>query len=294
MWFQTILLLAIIIHGSLQHGRMLEPPARNSMWRAGFNTKPDYDDSELFCGGIVDQWKRNKGKCGICGDSFSIRPPRPYETGGIYARNITVRNYRPGSEIDVILDLVANHMGTFEFSICPRNDFAHETEDCFIPLKVNGSDRYKIRSHRNGIFTMPVTLPRDINCQYCVFRWHWKSANNWGMCADGRQAIGCGPQETYRNCADIAVGYEYGIRGLNYEPPPSVVNGFDRMIMNNEIPKDNFITHHRVHWPGNQHHHNHHSHHHHVHHHPIEEESTTIDDSDFTIRTTELPIKIEE
>lgn len=66
-------------------------------------------------------------------------------------------------------------MGTFEFSICPRNDFAHETEDCFIPLKVNGSDRYKIRSHRNGIFTMPVTLPRDINCQYCVFRWHWKS-----------------------------------------------------------------------------------------------------------------------
>lgn len=114
------------------------------------------------------------------------------------------------------------------------------------------------------------------------------------MCADGRQAIGCGPQETYRNCADIAVGYEYGIRGLNYEPPPSVVNGFDRMIMNNEIPKDNFITHHRVHWPGNQHHHNHHSHHHHVHHHPIEEESTTIDDSDFTIQTTELPIKIEE
>ncbi len=34
------------------HGRLFEPPARNSMWRFGFPTYPNYEDSELFCGGI--------------------------------------------------------------------------------------------------------------------------------------------------------------------------------------------------------------------------------------------------
>lgn len=34
------------------HGRMMEPPARNTMWRFGFPTKANYEDSELFCGGI--------------------------------------------------------------------------------------------------------------------------------------------------------------------------------------------------------------------------------------------------
>ncbi len=34
------------------HGRMFEPPARNTMWRFGFPSFPNYEDSELFCGGI--------------------------------------------------------------------------------------------------------------------------------------------------------------------------------------------------------------------------------------------------
>lgn len=43
------------------------------------------------------------------------------------------------------------------------------------------------------------------------------AANNWGICENGTEAIGCGPQETYRNCADIAVQHGSGIRGpLNH------------------------------------------------------------------------------
>lgn len=56
MMFNSIIKLIVLLttfHQSNQHGRMLEPPSRNSMWRTGFNTKPDYDDSELFCGGIM-------------------------------------------------------------------------------------------------------------------------------------------------------------------------------------------------------------------------------------------------
>ena len=40
------------------HGRLMEPPARNTMWRFGFPTIPNYEDSEMFCGGIkvLDQF----------------------------------------------------------------------------------------------------------------------------------------------------------------------------------------------------------------------------------------------
>lgn len=37
--------------------------------------------------------------------------------------------------------------------------------------------------------------------------------NNWGKCGDGSQQVGCGPQETYRNCADVSVKYDLGVRG---------------------------------------------------------------------------------
>lgn len=32
------------------------------------------------------------------------------------------------------------------------------------------------------------------------------AGNNWGMCEDGKGAVGCGPQEEFRACADIAIG----------------------------------------------------------------------------------------
>ena len=72
---------------------------------------------------LKNQWSTNKGKCGLCGDSYSLKQPRPYESGGKYVRNISTRIYHPGSVIDVVIQLVANHLGTFEFSLCPRNSF---------------------------------------------------------------------------------------------------------------------------------------------------------------------------
>ncbi|KAI2808292.1 hypothetical protein BLOT_006234, partial [Blomia tropicalis] len=210
----VVLLVVAWSQSTHQHGRLIEPPARNSMWRIGYNTTPNYEDSELFCGGIVNQWSTNKGKCGLCGDSYSLKQPRPYESGGKYVRNISTRIYHPGSVIDVVIQLVANHLGTFEFSLCPRNSFEErETEECFIPLKTNGTLKYRLNTHRKGTFNLPVELPKDVTCERCILRWHWKSANNWGTCENGRQGVGCGPQETYRNCADIIVRHEMGIRG---------------------------------------------------------------------------------
>ena len=46
------------------HGRLTEPPSRASAWRFGFDTPENYDDNQLFCGGKVHQWEKNKGRFG--------------------------------------------------------------------------------------------------------------------------------------------------------------------------------------------------------------------------------------
>ena len=38
--------------------------------RYGFDTPPNYNDHELYCGGFSRQWRTNGGKCGICGDPW--------------------------------------------------------------------------------------------------------------------------------------------------------------------------------------------------------------------------------
>lgn len=54
------------------HGRLIEPPSRATMWRYGFDTPPNYNDHELYCGGYSRQWQNNGGKCGICGDAWDM------------------------------------------------------------------------------------------------------------------------------------------------------------------------------------------------------------------------------
>ena len=51
---------------------------------------------------------------------------RLHESGGFYARNITTRTYSPGTVIDVVIDLVANHGGKFVFEMCWRDSFKHK------------------------------------------------------------------------------------------------------------------------------------------------------------------------
>lgn len=45
----------------------------------------------------------------------------------------------------------------------------------------------------------------DISCSHCVLQWTYTAGNNWGTCSNGTEAVGCGPQETFRACADIAI-----------------------------------------------------------------------------------------
>lgn len=70
--WQFILMVGILMHAidvCNGHGRLIEPPSRSSAFRYGFQTPPNYNDHELYCGGFARQQK-NGGKCGECGDAW--------------------------------------------------------------------------------------------------------------------------------------------------------------------------------------------------------------------------------
>lgn len=134
------------------------------------------------------------------------------------ATNRTVKNYFPRSTIDVLIQLDTDHGGYFTFDLCRRNSFDEiETDECFERLKfADGSDRYNLRLNKpdhGSLKGMSLVLPQDLtDCRACILRWDYHAGNNWGVC-DKAAGMGCGPQELYRNCADISVGYM--IRGAS-------------------------------------------------------------------------------
>lgn len=70
--WQFVLMIGILMHAidvCNGHGRLIEPPSRSSAFRYGFQTPPNYNDHELYCGGFARQQK-NGGKCGECGDAW--------------------------------------------------------------------------------------------------------------------------------------------------------------------------------------------------------------------------------
>ena len=60
----------------------------------------------------------------------------------------------------------------------------------------------------------------ELICDQCVLQWRYVAGNNWGMCPDGNGAVGCGPQEEFRSCADIALGE--GIPKRPIRPRPTL------------------------------------------------------------------------
>lgn len=144
--WQFILMIGMLMHAidvCNGHGRLIEPPSRSSAFRYGFQTPPNYNDHELYCGGFTRQQK-NGGKCGECGDawgkvclffliqisdfrfnhlktkkiwffSVDMPEPRPNEYGGKYGLGVIVRKYSPGATMPIRVELTASHMGWAKF-----------------------------------------------------------------------------------------------------------------------------------------------------------------------------------
>ncbi|XP_044264472.1 uncharacterized protein LOC123011198 [Tribolium madens] len=205
----VFLVFCFLVEKISGHGMMMEPPNRSSLWRFDPTAPPNYDDNQNFCGGVAVQWSQFNGKCGVCGDIYSDPHPQANENTGTYGQGKVVRTYDSGSVIDITINLTANHMGYFNFSVCVLQDpnAPESGEECFQPITLaNGEPRYYIQStDKSLIVDTQVKLPDGLKCDRCVLRWHYNCGNSWGQCDDGSFADGCGPQETFRSCADIAV-----------------------------------------------------------------------------------------
>ncbi|XP_046464103.1 uncharacterized protein LOC124209905 [Daphnia pulex] len=197
------------------HGRLVEPPSRSSAWRYGFSTEKDYNDSEAYCGGWNRQHQRNGGKCGVCGDAWDLPQPRAHEHGGRYGQGVVVRTYKMSADIEIGVELTANHQGYFEFRICEHNLAKQpETDECFDRhllqrVAIEGADAHSYRyfpgAGNNVVFRSTYKLPEGLTCSQCVLQWRYFAGNNWGKCPNGTEKVGCGPQEQFFGCADIRI-----------------------------------------------------------------------------------------
>ena len=176
------------------------------------------------------QWEINGGKCGVCGDRFD--GPRDNEIGGKYANGIIVQKYKPGATIDVTVHITANHKGWFEFRLC-RNDNpqAKIDQECMDKNLLQIKEAGRIPTRWNLDFTnafkktLHVILPADVRCRACVIQWKYNTGNSWGVDPDGRGCVGCGPQEQFYGCADIAIGHDDVAMGKPNEVPVTIPDG---------------------------------------------------------------------
>ncbi|CAG7710002.1 unnamed protein product [Allacma fusca] len=211
---KIIFLCLLAVPSIYGHGRLMDPPNRSSIWRfqefSHLNPPENYNDNELFCGGRTVQHDKNEGKCGECGDPYNDTRPRANEGGGTFAKGIIVRNYTTGQTIDVDVELTSSHKGYFEFRLCPWNQVnVPEEQTCFdrylLPLADGSGTRMIVPTFQAGHYKTKVVLPSGVKCSQCVFQWTYITGNTWGSCGNGTSAIGCGPQENFRGCADVGI-----------------------------------------------------------------------------------------
>lgn len=225
MWagVSVLVMLALAGVGVKGHGRLIEPPGRSTAWRYGFNTPHNYNDHEIYCGGFATQWQRNGGKCGPCGDPWHMPQPRDNEGGGKYGRGVIVKKYKHSSRIQLGVELTANHMGFFEFRLCPHNrpskPVTNECLDKYVLQKADGSGPRYFPGPGAKKFYAKYRLPPGLTCTQCVLQWRYVAGNNWGKCENGTSMVGCGKQEEFRACADVTITEEDG----SADDTPSIV-----------------------------------------------------------------------
>ncbi|XP_022822958.1 uncharacterized protein LOC111353959 [Spodoptera litura] len=211
MFRSAVIALSCLLAYAHGHGRVVDPVGRASLWRTGLfsDARPNYNDNGLNCGGLHHMHFRTGGKCGICGDAYDRPQPRAHELGGTYGQGHIVATYEQGEVISTKVYISANKLGYWEFRLCldPRN----QTQECFANILLEleeGGTKYYPKG--NGLFDLNYRLPSDVVCEHCVLQWKYTAGNNWGTCANGTGALGCGIQENFFSCSDISIKSTHG------------------------------------------------------------------------------------
>jgi len=165
-------------------------------------------------GGKAHQWSPEiGGRCGICGDPWDAEVKEHEAPGGRFANGIIVREYQPGQVIAVTSHITANHVGFVDFRLCSNNNILQDpSQECFDKtvltitqagegsyLTPNDTTKLWIEDVGSGLFSASVRLP-ELQCSQCILQWTYWNGRDWGTCNGA-----CGPVETFRACADIAI-----------------------------------------------------------------------------------------
>ncbi|ELU11163.1 hypothetical protein CAPTEDRAFT_224259 [Capitella teleta] len=225
MWRVLVTVIVSLFCGVEGHGRLLRPPSRSSMWRLPEHRGApiNYNDNELNCGGFYNQWSRQGGRCGVCGDPW--QGPRRNEPGGEYYTGVITADYTSGETIDVQVEITANHLGYFEFRLCTdaENFNGMSPEECLDEHLLqfeNGETQYDLGTTR-GKVNLRLELPEYITCTHCFLQWKWNGGNNWGAEPNKPGCVGCGPQEQFYGCSDISIHSLTGEEPKTDVPPAS-------------------------------------------------------------------------
>merc|ERR1712227_144795 len=209
-----VLVFGLVLPVVWGHGRMTNPPGRSTMFKYGFKNPANWDDDGLNCGGIGNHVAQGY-KCGLCGDPY--QGPRHNEAGGKYANGIIVKTYRKGSVIDVDVEITTNHKGWQDFHLCPNNNPNKPiTQACLdrYPLRLVSAQPASVKNDRikhylgskKGMMKLRLQLPAGVTCTQCVLQWRYHAGNSWGFDeGDWSGCMGCGKQEEFYACADIAI-----------------------------------------------------------------------------------------
>lgn len=119
--------------------------------------------------------------------------------------------------------------GYFEFRLCQHDSpFTNITQQCLdrhlLQLDSDGSTRYMVPDGDYGSvqdIRLKLRLPEGVTCSACVLQWKYNAGNSWGVDPVTKQGcIGCGPQEQFYGCADVAIGHEEVVTGVAPERFP--------------------------------------------------------------------------
>ena len=102
-------IVMLLIEMSNAHGRLIEPIARSSAWRKYRAIKPYYDDNSMNCGGLGVQTITSRGKCSICGESYTTR--KQFTKGRI------VKSYTEGQLIKAVVEVRISNLSLFIIKI---------------------------------------------------------------------------------------------------------------------------------------------------------------------------------
>ena len=113
-----------------------------------------------------------------------IFQPRDNEGGGKFGRGTITRVYQMNERMKVRIELTANHMGHFEFRLCPQNNpLVPASQTCldrYLLEQSNGEGSEFYPGPGNRVFQVWLQLPANLTCTQCVLQWRYFAANNWG------------------------------------------------------------------------------------------------------------------